>query len=273
MRAAGYTAVGEFHYLGLRRRSQPLEAAAEAGIELVLLLSAYGRGGIERFRQESAAEYLRSRGAARRGRSRRRRPPLRPRLPARLARGDRPYAAAESLPLHVHADEQPREIEECLAEHGLRPIELLAETGCLGPHTTVVHATHADAASSTCSPRRARGSASARRPRRTSATASSRSRRSASAGSASASARTRMSASTRWKSCASSRGSRGGRPAERNVISVLDAPLLRLRRGRGRAWPRPLAGRRGRPRAPSLAGVDEDVLGALVFGCSADVFV
>ena len=55
------------------------------------------------------------------------------------------YAAAESLPLHVHADEQPREIEECLAEHGLRPIELLAETGCLGPHTTVVHATHADA--------------------------------------------------------------------------------------------------------------------------------
>ena len=56
------------------------------------------------------------------------------------------YAAAKSLPLHVHADEQPREIEECLAEHGVRPIELLARTGCLGPRTTVVHATHADAA-------------------------------------------------------------------------------------------------------------------------------
>src|SRR5262249_56588549 len=41
--------------------------------------------------------------------------------------------------------EQPLETEECLAEHGLRPIELLAETGCLGPHTTVVHATHAGA--------------------------------------------------------------------------------------------------------------------------------
>jgi formimidoylglutamate deiminase len=54
------------------------------------------------------------------------------------------YAAAEGLPLHVHADEQPREIEECLAEHGVRPIELLDGTGCLGPHTTVVHATHAD---------------------------------------------------------------------------------------------------------------------------------
>src|SRR6185436_1708721 len=55
------------------------------------------------------------------------------------------YAAAEGLPLHVHADEQPREIEECVTEHGVRPIELLARTGCLGPRTTVVHATHAAA--------------------------------------------------------------------------------------------------------------------------------
>jgi formimidoylglutamate deiminase len=46
----------------------------------------------------------------------------------------------------VHANEQPREIEECLAEHGCRPIELLARTGCLGERTTVVHATHADGA-------------------------------------------------------------------------------------------------------------------------------
>ena len=48
--------------------------------------------------------------------------------------------------MHVHADEQPREIEECIAEHGVRPIELLARTGCLGPRTTVVHATHANGA-------------------------------------------------------------------------------------------------------------------------------
>jgi formimidoylglutamate deiminase len=48
--------------------------------------------------------------------------------------------------LHVHADEQPREIEECLAEHGVRPIELLDRTGCLSERTTVVHATHADGA-------------------------------------------------------------------------------------------------------------------------------
>ena len=54
------------------------------------------------------------------------------------------YASEHDLPLHVHADEQPREIEECLAEHGVRPIELLAREGCLGPRTSVVHATHAD---------------------------------------------------------------------------------------------------------------------------------
>ena len=54
------------------------------------------------------------------------------------------YAAEHELPLHVHADEQPREIDECLAEHGLRPIELLAREGCLGARSTIVHATHAD---------------------------------------------------------------------------------------------------------------------------------
>ncbi len=143
---AGYRLVGEFHYLGLAEAHAAVEAAAEAGIELVLLLAAYGRGGIERFRQESAADYLSQLEAVREIGVRVGLAPHSVRACPRdwleeLAR----YAAAESLPLHVHAAEQPREIQECLAEHGLRPIELLAETGCLGPHTTVVHATHADA--------------------------------------------------------------------------------------------------------------------------------
>jgi formimidoylglutamate deiminase len=145
MLGAGYTAVGEFHYLGLAEAHAAVEAAAEAGIELVLLLSAYGRGGIERFRHASAAEYLSQLEAVRETGVRVGLAPHSVRACPRdwleeLGR----YAAAESLPLHVHADEQPREIEECLAEHGVRPIELLADTGCLGPHTTVVHATHAD---------------------------------------------------------------------------------------------------------------------------------
>src|SRR6266542_3578081 len=54
------------------------------------------------------------------------------------------YAREHELVLHVHACEQPREVEDCVAEHGLRPIELLARSGCLSPRTTVVHATHAN---------------------------------------------------------------------------------------------------------------------------------
>src|SRR5687768_4925474 len=58
MRAAGYTAVGEFHYLGPAEARSAAEAAEEAGVTLVLLLAAYGRGGLERMRQASVAEYL-----------------------------------------------------------------------------------------------------------------------------------------------------------------------------------------------------------------------
>jgi formimidoylglutamate deiminase len=145
MRGAGYTAVGEFHYLGLEVADAVVEAAEEAGIELVFLYVAYARGGIERFRQSSVAEYLRGLEGLR-GRG------VRVGVTPHSVRACPPewleelgrYAAAEKLPLHVHADEQPREIEECLAEHGVRPIELLDRCGCLSERTTVVHATHAD---------------------------------------------------------------------------------------------------------------------------------
>ena len=147
MRAAGYTAVGEFHYLGLAEASAAADAGAAVGIQLVVLLAAYGRGGLERMRQESAADYLRQLEELRAAGVRVGLAPHSVRACPRdwLEEIGR-YAAAEGLPLHIHADEQPREIEECIAEHGCRPIELLERTGCLGPHVTVVHATHADGA-------------------------------------------------------------------------------------------------------------------------------
>jgi formimidoylglutamate deiminase len=145
MRSAGYTAVGEFHYLGLAEARAAVEAARGAEIEITLLLTAYARGGSPRFRQGSIDEYLsqvdelRSEG-------------IRLGCAPHSVRACPPdwleaigrHAEAEELPLHVHADEQPREIDECVAEHGVRPIELLDRTGCLGARTTVVHATHAD---------------------------------------------------------------------------------------------------------------------------------
>ena len=147
MRAAGYTAVGEFHYLGLPEARAAADAGAAAGIELVVLLAAYGRGGLARMRQESPADYLRQVEELRATGARVGLAPHSVRACPRdwLEEIGR-YAAAEGLPLHIHADEQPREIEECIAEHGCRPIELLERTGCLGPHVTVVHATHADGA-------------------------------------------------------------------------------------------------------------------------------
>jgi len=145
MRHAGYTAVGEFHYLGYEEALAAAEAAEAAGIAFVLLYAAYARGGLERFRRPSPADFLREVEALRdRG--------LTVGLAPHSVRACPPdwleqiggYAVREGLVLHVHADEQPREIDECLAEHGVRPIELLARSGCLGPRTTVVHATHAD---------------------------------------------------------------------------------------------------------------------------------
>jgi formimidoylglutamate deiminase len=147
MRRAGYTAVGEFHYLGLPEAREAVSAAGEAGIEIVLLHAAYGRGGLPRMRQASAAEYL---GQVEELRGAQVRVGLAPHsvraCPRDWLEEIGSYAAREGLPLHIHACEQPREIEECLAEHGCRPIELLARTGCLGSHVTVVHATHADGA-------------------------------------------------------------------------------------------------------------------------------
>jgi formimidoylglutamate deiminase len=145
LRAAGYTAVGEFHYLGFEEALAAVDAAEEAGIRIVLLLAAYERGGLPRFRQESVAEYLvqieelRGRGIE---------VGLAPHSVRAVTAGWLEeigrYARTEGLPLHVHADEQPLEIEECLAEYGVRPIELLERTGCLTERTTVVHATHAN---------------------------------------------------------------------------------------------------------------------------------
>jgi formimidoylglutamate deiminase len=147
MLAAGYTAVGEFHYLGVEEARAASEAARAAGMSFVLLYVAYARGGLPRFRQESVDEYLAQVEAIRGDTISVGLAPHSVRAcPADWLVEIGRYAAAEALPLHVHADEQPKEIEECLAEHGCRPIELLARTGCLTERTTVVHATHADGA-------------------------------------------------------------------------------------------------------------------------------
>jgi formimidoylglutamate deiminase len=145
LRRAGYTAVGEFHYLGFEEALSAVDAAREAEVEIVVLLAAYARGGLDRFRQESVADYL---AQIEKLRGRGIRVGVAPHsvraCPSDWLEELGAYAADADLPLHVHADEQPREVEECILEHGLRPIELLDRTGCLTERTTVVHATHAN---------------------------------------------------------------------------------------------------------------------------------
>ncbi len=145
MLAAGYTAVGEFHYLGFDEAVAASEAAADAGIGFVLLYAAYARGGLGRFRQESVAEYLRQLESLRdRGIPVGVAPHSVRACPGAWLEDLAVYVEREGLPVHVHADEQRREIEECVAEHGIRPVELLERSGLLGPRTTIVHATHAN---------------------------------------------------------------------------------------------------------------------------------
>ncbi len=165
MRAAGITTVGEFHYLhhadpdaaDFRLDEALLEAASEAGIRLVLLETYYaaagpGRppeGAQRRFRSPSLEAYWRqvdrlaglldptsqSLGVAAHS--------LRAASPDELAAlaGE---ASRRGLPFHLHLEEQVREIEECRAAYGRRPMEILLERVAVSPRVTAVHCTHSD---------------------------------------------------------------------------------------------------------------------------------
>lgn len=49
-----------------------------------------------------------------------------------------------ALPVQIHASETEREVADCLAAHGVRPVELLDRVGLLGPRTLLAHAVWID---------------------------------------------------------------------------------------------------------------------------------
>lgn len=51
------------------------------------------------------------------------------------------YAEQHDLPLHMHVSEQQREVEECVAETGKRPVQFLYDEGALSQRFVAVHAT------------------------------------------------------------------------------------------------------------------------------------
>ena len=161
MVAAGYTVVGEFHYPHHQPGGAPypdrnamakacVAAAADAGIEIVLLMCAYARAGAgqppaerqRRFCDPTVAEYL-SRVEELAAECRVGLAPHSVRaLPRDWLEEIAGFAETSGMVVHIHANEQRREVDECLAEHGMRPIELLADIGMLTDRTTIVHATH-----------------------------------------------------------------------------------------------------------------------------------
>jgi formimidoylglutamate deiminase len=52
------------------------------------------------------------------------------------------FADRHGLVRHVHAHEQRAELEQCRAEHGCSPLELLEETGFLAETASVIHGIH-----------------------------------------------------------------------------------------------------------------------------------
>ena len=114
LRAAGYGG-GEVPLPRSSGGTRRGRGGVKAEIEIVVLLSAYARGGIERFHQESTAEYFRQLEELGDAGARVACAPHSVRAcPPDWLEEIGAYAERERLPLHVHADEQPREIEECL---------------------------------------------------------------------------------------------------------------------------------------------------------------
>jgi formiminoglutamate deiminase len=164
---AGFTVVGEFHYVhhaaGGRPYDDPnamgaalLDAARAAGIRITLLDTCYLAGGLtagghvplddvqQRFSDGSVTAWAervdlmaddattRIGTAVHSVRA----------VPAHDLAAVGEFAARGGRPLHVHLSEQPAENEAALACYARTPTELLDEQGVLGPLTSAVHATH-----------------------------------------------------------------------------------------------------------------------------------
>lgn len=165
MLAAGYTSVGEFHYVHHQPGGKPyadpnamsraiLAAGSDAGIRVVLLMTAYAQSVFNtppepeqlRFSDASLDAYLdRVESLRASGVPIGVAPHSVRAVPEAWFRAIAAYSRTHRIPLHVHADEQTAEIEQCRAAYACAPIELLERFGALWEQTTIVHATHADA--------------------------------------------------------------------------------------------------------------------------------
>jgi formimidoylglutamate deiminase len=166
MLEAGFTRVGEFHYLHQDKAGVPFAdpgelagrvaaAAADSGIALTLLPAFYAHGGfggrepsarqrrfvtdLERFARivESGRKAVRALTAGNMGVA-----PHSLRAVTLEELSDVVPLAAGG-PIHIHIAEQVREVEDCVAWCGRRPIERLFEAVTIDDKWCLVHATQA----------------------------------------------------------------------------------------------------------------------------------
>jgi formimidoylglutamate deiminase len=162
MLEAGFTSVAEFHYLHHQPDGRPYDnpcemserivaAADTAGIGLTLLPVLYRQNGFlgmppspgqKRFicGRDAYARLMETKvpgGAI----------GIAPHSLRALTLDDLEWAANTwpRVPAHIHISEQTREVDECLAAHGKRPVDLLMDTVEVDARWCLVHATHADA--------------------------------------------------------------------------------------------------------------------------------
>ena len=168
MLETGFTTVGEFHYLHHDVDGCPYadlgemaaciaKASADTGIGLTLLPSFYAYGGFggtapvasqrrflndpERFLElvERTRKIVANLPAARVGIAPH---SLRAVTPETLRAVVR---ATPEGPIHIHAAEQTKEVDECVAALGRRPVEWLVENAGVDARWCVIHATHTTA--------------------------------------------------------------------------------------------------------------------------------
>ena len=171
MALAGFTLVGEFHYLHHQPSGAPyaqpnvmgeavLAGAREAGVRLTLLDTCYLHGGLDpsgyrpvegvqrRFADRDAPAWVERASALKNA------PEARTAAAIHSLRAVDPHAIQEirawcrqrDAPLHAHVSEQPAENQQCVARHGRTPVRVLADLDVVGERFTAVHATHLDAA-------------------------------------------------------------------------------------------------------------------------------
>ncbi|MDI1287350.1 MAG: formimidoylglutamate deiminase [Reyranella sp.] len=162
MLEAGFTWVAEFHYLHHQPDGRPYDNVAEmskrivaaadtAGIGLTLLPVLYRQSGfLGKPPTQMQRRFLNDRDSY--ARLMETRVPggilgIAPHSLRAVTLEDLAWAAAtwRGQPAHIHVSEQTREVDDCLAAHKKRPVDLLLDTVDVDAHWCLVHATHADA--------------------------------------------------------------------------------------------------------------------------------